>query len=122
MTKPKPRRPQMSDTVTLKVKKNPSDKEHTWTCVVKTEFLKKCPDPENYGCFDLNSKFFMYAHLHNPTGPAIVRHDAEGPKTTHGGTEYWLDGKCLQIEDKALADKIAHNAYFADKLEKTLES
>lgn len=114
----------MSDTVTINGKIKLTDKDPTWTCVVKSEFLKKCSDPENYTCFDLNNKFHMYSFLHNPSGPAIVRNipNKKGYFGVHGDKEYWIDGKCMTKENPELAKRIEHNAYFTDKLEKTLES
>lgn len=110
----------MNSTVTLQCRINLSSKDPSHTVTVKSEFMTKCPDPEKYSIHELHEKFFMYSHLHNPNGPAVVRHD--GGPACNGPEEYWLDGKCLSKENPELAAKIAHNAKFAEKLETTLES
>lgn len=91
----------MSNVTILKVKEYPTDKDHIWTVSVKSEFLLKCPDPENYGMFDLNTKFFLYSFLHNENEPAIVRND--GAKIKDNPIQWWIEGKCINYEDPAKA-------------------
>ena len=87
-----------------------------FTLTVKSEFLEKCPEPEKLSPSKLNSEFYMVKYLHNPSGPAIIRHDEAAKKCKNGPIEYWMDGVCLNVENIELAEKIKHNHLFNAKL------
>lgn len=93
----------MSETYTFQ------DVNKKFTLTTKTEFLTKCPNPHEHSDYDLNSKFHMFTFLHNPSGPAVIRHRDER-------RSYWLEGKCLEKENPELAEKMKHNDSFNKKL------
>lgn len=78
---------------------------------VKTEFLKKCNNPQDFDAYNLLTKYQLAKFLHNPGGPAIVL--LKSPEKA----EYWLDGKKLSEEE---GRKMAHNHEFNDRFVKTL--
>jgi len=39
---------------------------------VKSDFLNKCPNPEEYSAFELFDQFCVADYLHNTKGPAFV--------------------------------------------------
>lgn len=92
------------------------DKEKRFTCTVKEAFLSKCPNPSNYNSAQLFKDFDLLSHLHNTSGPALIKHDAwpitkkpmldlinEGRylETRKGPDryEFWIDGRCINREN-----------------------
>jgi len=94
----------MSDTHTFQ------DSRKKFTLTVKIEFLKKCEKPIEYDAYDLNNKFCMFKFLHNPAGPALIRHE-------DNYEEYWIDGKNLAHANPELNKKMKHTNKFNKKLE-----
>lgn len=97
-----------------------------FTLCVKNNFLEKCPNPETLTAYDLNNKHRMFKFLHNPSGPAVIKHmdkSKEQPGlllmlTPEGvRTEYWIDGVCLNKEDQERAKKLDFDANFSTKLD-----
>lgn len=74
--------------------------------VVKSEFLKKCPKPEDFTDHDLLTIYKVNQFFNNPMGPAITR-------LRDGYSEYWIDGKKLSEEE---GKRIAHSHAFNSKL------
>lgn len=61
------------------------DKTKNFTLSVKTDMLATCSNPENFDVYELNAKYYMFKYLHNPTAPAVIRHD-------NGRESWWIDG------------------------------
>jgi hypothetical protein len=97
----------MSDVYTFK------DKENKFTLSVKKEFLDRCPNPENHTAYELNSEFYLFTYLNNPSAPAVIRHK-------DNREEYWINGRCLNKEDPELAKKMEDTYKFNNKLEAVL--
>lgn len=95
----------MSDTYTFDIKLAKS--LHTIT--VKKEFLKECPNPSKEKIDVLLSKYKMSSFIHNPNGPAMIRH--AGKQSYY--EQYWLDGHLVTEEE---AKRIKHNVDFTDRL------
>lgn len=100
-----------------------TDKSGVFTIAVKEDFLKKCPDPQNYTGHELNEKFQLWTFLHNLNGPAVInrRWDTsikEGPlpqKNKDGfHEEWWENGE--KIPDERVAE-LKHSSDFNDRLE-----
>lgn len=83
---------------------NTKDKRFQFT--VKSEFLQDCPNPEEQEAYDLLVKYKINQYLHNPTGPAVIRHK-------DNFSEYFINGQRASDE---VAEKIAHNSSFSKKL------
>ncbi len=81
-----------------------------FTLCVKNNFLEKCSNPETMSSFDLNNKHYLFKFLHNPAGPAVIRHK-------DNRKSYWVDGVCLDKEDPARAKKIEFDSNFSAKLD-----
>lgn len=107
------------------------DKEKKFKLSVKTEFLKKCPDPTNHTSYDLNNKFYLFKFLHHPSAPAVIRYNWDGKTDeTHGNIftqdghrlQYWIDGKLMDVEDAPLSKKMDHSYRFSGKLQEVINS
>ena len=98
------------------------------------DFKKAFPNqddvPENYNAQELNKSAFLFRHLHNPSGPAIIRYNAPTPIAEYKGVlltkdgnryEYWIDGKLLNVENKDAATKMHHGTLFTKKLHEMVE-
>lgn len=76
------------ETIKVKAKQDP-----TVEFVVKVEFLKTCPDPDNVMEYDLMDKHQIYNYLHNTEGPAFTHlvENLEG---------YFIDGEFIGLLNK----------------------
>jgi hypothetical protein len=77
---------------------------------VKTEFLEKCPHPENERVESLFNDFNIALFVHNETGPAFINMVANRE-------EFYLNGKQV---DEEMAKKMMHNSNFVQKLDTLL--
>lgn len=103
----------MSDHYTFK------DKDQRYELSVKTEFLQKCPKPEDYTAFELNEQFYMWKYLHNPDGPAIIRFDQKDKDDpTQPRHEYWINGESYTYFHPDKIAVIKARQGFKDSLDK----
>lgn len=90
-------------------------KNKRFQITVKKEFLKECPNPEDYMSLDLNKDFYMFKYLHNETGPAVIRFKKDDLDTVER-SEFWLDGSLLEKDNPELDAQMKQKYSFNKKL------
>jgi hypothetical protein len=90
------------------------DKDNRFQLSVKSEFLKECPNPETYTIYELHTKFYLIKYLHNEQVPAVVRQK-------DGKEQFWMNGRCVDIDSPEDAKRMRHNYQFNNKLQEAIE-
>lgn len=80
----------------------------------KEEFLKVCPNPEDFTGDDLNEKYGVFGYLHHPSEPAVINF-------VRNVYEYWQDGKSLRQHNKEQMLLLDSRNRFYSKLDRLLD-
>lgn len=78
------------------------EKDGLFEFTVKIEYLKECPEPEQFNHKILCGEKNLPGYLHNPVGPA-VKFLKKGVTPRE---EYWIDGVPLNEEESAKIEKL----------------